>query len=494
MSSTEGTPVTIHQHTGSSTTFDGPANPNEIKTLAPDQEGDAVLGTAVLTDGTEVVVSATVTQVPYSFNYANSPGYASVQVTSIDNGTPTTNTLSLGSPDDTSGGVNPNLAGRGTSAETGTQAASDFLDRVNYAEDMQIVALSGGGYVIAETTVDDNLGPVNGGLYFEVFNASGQIVTPWTLVNTVDPPSGNINGGSQFYTNPNNHADASENDYFQLQATSGGGFAIQWAENDEANGYFERFNSTGTATDTPVNYWNNVSGTLGDGFAVDTNGNIAIAIPTSEDVYTPSTFAIYNSNDTQILRETWQAADGTMLPVISNPGHSGVLPINSEGSPQFQALPGGEFLAVVTDPTGPWNVQNGYPGVDIYLQRISVSGSTVTFDTPVLIGENLNSTPVVMKSGNILLNISTTATPDYVILAASELPSTTGGVASSTPATLTPLSSLLPSGVSIVSAVADNTGGFFAALQSGVNTGYYYGRWMPRSTPLISRLAIARAH
>ena len=145
MSSTEGTPVTIHQHTGSSTTFDGPANPNEIKTLAPDQEGDAVLGTAVLTDGTEVVVSATVTQVPYSFNYANSPGYASVQVTSIDNGTPTTNTLSLGSPDDTSGGVNPNLAGRGTSAETGTQAASDFLDRVNYAEDMQIVALSGGG-------------------------------------------------------------------------------------------------------------------------------------------------------------------------------------------------------------------------------------------------------------------------------------------------------------------------------------------------------------
>ena len=231
---------------------------------------------------------------------------------------------------------------------------------------------------------------MNGGLYFEVFNASGQIVTPWTLVNTVDPPSGNINGGSQFYTNPNNHADASENDYFQLQATSGGGFAIQWAENDEANGYFERFNSTGTATDTPVNYWNNVSGTLGDGFAVDTNGNIAIAIPTSEDVYTPSTFAIYNSNDTQILRETWQAADGTMLPVISNPGHSGVLPINSEGSPQFQALPGGEFLAVVTDPTGPWNVQNGYPGVDIYLQRISVSGSTVTFDTPVLIGENLD--------------------------------------------------------------------------------------------------------
>jgi hypothetical protein len=182
MPSTEGTPVTIHQHTGGATTFDGPAKPNEIKTLAPDQEGDAVIATAVLTNGTEIVISATVTQVPYSFEYANSPGYKSVQVTSIDNGTPTTNTLALGSPDDTSGGGNPNLAGRGTAAETGTQAASDFLDRPTNAEDMQIVALSGGGYVIAETTVDDNLGPVNGGLYFEVFNASGQIVTPWTLV------------------------------------------------------------------------------------------------------------------------------------------------------------------------------------------------------------------------------------------------------------------------------------------------------------------------
>ena len=151
---TESTPVTIHTHTGGTTTFVN-GTPNEIQTLASDQAGDAVLGMAVLTDGTSVVLSATVA-VSYSFFYANTAGYSSVQVTTIDNGVATTNTLSLGSPDDTSGGVNPNLAGRGTSAETGTQPASDFLDRVNYAEDMQIVALSGGGYVIAETTVDDN--------------------------------------------------------------------------------------------------------------------------------------------------------------------------------------------------------------------------------------------------------------------------------------------------------------------------------------------------
>ncbi len=121
-----------------------------------------------------------------------------------------------------------------------------------------------------------------------MFNASGQIVTPWTLVNTVDPPSGNINGGSQFYTNPNNHADASENDDFQLVAAPGGGFIIQWGENDEANGYYQRFSATGTSTDSPINFLNRVSGVFdGSGFAVDANGNVILAIPTSEDVYTP---------------------------------------------------------------------------------------------------------------------------------------------------------------------------------------------------------------
>ena len=183
---------------------------------------------AVLADGTSVVLSATVGLFNYQYdNYDNrTAGYSSVQVTTIDDGVATTNTLSLGSPDDTSGGVNPNLAGRGTSAETGTQPASDFLDRENFAEDMQIVALSGGGYVIAETTVDDNIGPVNGNLYFAVFNSSGQPINSsgqvvgspdWTLVNTVDPP----NNPDNFYTNPNNDADASENDDYPAGGNSG---------------------------------------------------------------------------------------------------------------------------------------------------------------------------------------------------------------------------------------------------------------------------------
>jgi hypothetical protein len=101
MSLNELTPVTIHTHTGDSTTFVCRSTPNEIKTLGTNRAADAVIGMAVLTGGTDVVVSATVTQVPYSFGYANSPGYARIQVTSIDDGVATTSTLSLGPTNET---------------------------------------------------------------------------------------------------------------------------------------------------------------------------------------------------------------------------------------------------------------------------------------------------------------------------------------------------------------------------------------------------------
>ena len=61
------------------------------------------------------------------------------------------------------------------------------------------------------------------------------------------------------------------------------------------------FTSTGTSAASIVNYDNaNLTtevSTLGGGFAVDTNGDIAIAIPTSEDVYTSNSLAIYNSRN-----------------------------------------------------------------------------------------------------------------------------------------------------------------------------------------------------
>ena len=88
-------PATLRTSLGGST-------PNDhTKAPGTDQAGDAVIGMVVLTGGTDAAVSATVTQVPYSFGYANSPGYASIQVTSIDDGVATTNTQSLSLTNDT---------------------------------------------------------------------------------------------------------------------------------------------------------------------------------------------------------------------------------------------------------------------------------------------------------------------------------------------------------------------------------------------------------
>ena len=99
----------------------------------------------------------------------------------------------------------------------------------------------------------------------------------------------------------------------------------------------------------------------------------------------------------------------------------------------------------------------------------------MTFDTPVLIGDDLVGTPVVLSNGDILLGISNGTTTTNEIFHASQLPSANTGMASSTPASLSPLTldTLLPVGTSIVSAVSDNNDGVLVALQSGTVTQYY---------------------
>jgi hypothetical protein len=208
MALNESAPVTVHQHNGGASTFS--SYPYGL-TLSPDQQADAVLGTAVLSNGDEVVVTATVGLVPLPPGYVatHTAAYTSVQVTTIDNGVATTNTLSFA-------------------------AGADFLDRAFTSEDLQVLGLSNGGYVLAETTVDDNIGPVNKNLYVEVLSNSGTVVTSWTQVNQTG-------------------SDASLNDAYQLHATSDGGFVVEWGINDEQNGYFERFNASGAATDSAVN-------------------------------------------------------------------------------------------------------------------------------------------------------------------------------------------------------------------------------------------------
>src|SRR5271166_5900991 len=133
MALNESTPVTVHQHTGVTSAFSN--YPYDV-TLSADQAADEILGTAVLSNGAEVVVTATVGLLPYPQRggaYPDVSGYSSVQVTTIDNGVATTNTLSFA-------------------------AGADFLDRAYTSQDLQVVGLSNGNYVIAETTVDDNIG------------------------------------------------------------------------------------------------------------------------------------------------------------------------------------------------------------------------------------------------------------------------------------------------------------------------------------------------
>ncbi len=445
MALNESTPVTVHQHTGGTSTFTN--YPYDV-TLSADQAADEILGTAVLSNGAEVVVTATVGLIsgaPIGDFYPYVSSYTSVQVTTIDNGTATTNTLSFA-------------------------AGADFLNRQYSSEDLQVVGLSNGGYVIAETTVDDNVGPVNKNLYFEVLSNSGSVVTSWTQVNQTG-------------------SDASGNDDYQLRATANGGFVIQFATNDSANGFFQRFNASGATTDSPVNFDNASSNTsLSGGFAVDTAGDVAVTIPNPSGFdYQPSSIAIYSSTDARLISETWATAESGLVPEqsVSIIGGGTGIPVNNDSSlASIQALPGGGFLAVVTVPTGTLDRTTGlFPGFDEFLQRITVSGSTVTFDTPVLVEQtttagvsgDTNLDPVVLSNGNILLNINGT----YEILNASELPTSNTGEASTSVASMTLAfnsGSPTPAGTTIVDPISDNNGGVFAALQKATNGGFYYGK------------------
>ena len=60
MALNESTPVTVHHHTGGASTYSGTSPYIYGVTLSSDQAADEVLGTAVLSNGVEVVVTATV--------------------------------------------------------------------------------------------------------------------------------------------------------------------------------------------------------------------------------------------------------------------------------------------------------------------------------------------------------------------------------------------------------------------------------------------------
>ncbi len=181
---------------------------------------------------------------------------------------------------------------------------------------------------------------------------------------------------------------------------------------------------------------------------------------------------------------------------------------DSDIAPQFVALPSGGFLAVIANPTSAYN--GSYTGFNMYLQTISATG---VFGTPELVETTTNGSadnfldPVVLSNGDVVIDLGGHYDVDSVfnpgtfeVIDPSQTPANiqtlvamtplfpsavapTVGTVSSTGAD-SPLQVAIPNGfaantdnsdragVAGTYFSADNSGGVFAALQSGIYTGF----------------------
>ena len=458
----ESTPVTIHGHTGAASTITNKGTVNEaITSLGPDQQGDAVLATTVLANGSKIILSATAniqstidTSTTQAYGYLS---YGSVQLSIINTSkvVSTTNLSLAGGYDFT--GEHTNSSG----LEKGQQSGQNENNTR-----VEMVALTGGGFVIAETSVGDNYSPViNNNLYYEVLSATGTVTKSWTQVNTDT---------------------AHDNDFSQLAATPTGGFGIQWGEDDITKSYYRTFDANGNAVIAAklIPGGND----LLEAFAIDKSGNVFVSEPTT-DVYTSQTYTIYNAGGTLVKTGTFAAAEASML-------LNSTIVEEDQIKVQVVALSTGSLLAVIQNPILPagktYTQNNGYSGYNVYVQNITVSGTTVTFGKLGLIEtttkQNIPDTlnPLALSSGKVVLDVNGT----YEVVDPANLPSSI-----TTLTTLTPLfpTTLLPSGTFIAPIVgaeaggtgptivsnqppaitADISGGLFVALQSGQSSNYY---------------------
>jgi hypothetical protein len=467
MSFTESTPVTIHTHSdpSSTVTYNATVPPyDSINTLSPDQFGDAVLGTAVLAGGNEVVISASIANNVNYNGFATYPGYPHVYETIIDNGVATTQMLAL------TGG-------------------SDFLNAPDGEDLLKVVPLTGGDFVVVEEARTS----ANPNLYFELFNSSGTFLSGGQV-----NPSGN----------------ASElNDSFNLTPTSTNGFVVEWNEGNNQTGHFETFNVSGsTATGLGDKQFNDGTNNGTNGFignvAVATNGNVIVATnPVGAGAFVSSNFAIYTASGATVVGpESFATAEGSLLPNENN--GSGNPLENAEVSPRFVALPGGGFLAVIANPTAPYNSSNFVPGFNMYLQTISATG---VFGTPELVETTTNGAadntlnPIVLSNGHVVIDIgghynsqNVFVPGTYEVVDPTKTPANISTLMAMTPLfpsavaptlqTVSPIGADSPLQVVIPNSAsanggptntfisADNSGGVFAALQSGIYTGFFgYG-------------------
>ena len=519
---TELTPVTIHTHgtapgASSTVSYHPPVGPPSnyaaydlITGLGSDQFGDAVLGTAVLSGGNEVVISASIAN---NLNYngiSTYPGYPAVYETIIDNGVAATQPLAL---------------------------PSTFLNAPTGEDLLRVVPLTGGDFVVAEEAREEQVGTkTDPNLYFELFDSSGNEIGSVTTVNA---------SGST-------HA-IGINDTFNLVPTSSNGFVIEWDEGNDFTGHFETFNVSGT-TDANTTVTGQGSVQFHDGtndgtdgltgnVAVATNGNVIVATnPIGEGDFASANFAIYTASGTTVLGpESFATAEGSLLPneLSTITGDTGNPLENSFIQPQFLALPTGGFLAVIANPTGPYVLNTGFPGFNMYLQTISATG---VFGKPELVETTTNGSadnfldPLVLSNGDVVIDLGGHYDVDSVfnpgtfeVIDPSKVPANISTLVAMTPlfpnAVAPTVGTVSPSGADSPIQVAipngpgantdnsfrfgvastyfsaDNNGGVFAALQSGIFTGFFgYGtldanlyaaNFDPVAPPVVSAAHIA---
>ncbi|MFZ3354817.1 MAG: hypothetical protein WA268_28655, partial [Xanthobacteraceae bacterium] len=516
---TESTPVTIHTHStaaGASSTvsYHPPVGPptnyaayDSITSLGADQLGDAVLGTAVLSDGNQVVISASIANNLNYNSFSTYPGYPAVYETIIDNGVAATKPLAL---------------------------PSSFLNAPTGEDLLRVVPLTGGDFVVAEEARAEQVGTATDpNLYFELFDSSGNEIGSATTVNA---------SGSTHAITPN--------DTFNLVPTSTNGFVIEWNEGNDLTGHFETFNVNGTTVTNQGSFQfhdgtnDGTDGSTGN-VAVATNGNVIVATnPIGEGDFASANFAIYTASGTTVIGpESFATAEGSRLPNESSTitGDTGNPLENSFIQPQFVALPSGGFLAVIANPTGPYSTANNgsFPGFNIYLQTISATG---VFGTPELVETTTNGNadnfldPVVLSNGDVVIDLGGHYDVDNVfnpgtfeVIDPSKVPANISTLVAMTPlfpnAVAPTVGTVSPSGADSPIQVAipngpgantdnsdrfgvagtyfsaDNQGGVFAALQSGIFTGFFgYGtldsnlyaaNFDPVAPPIVSAANIA---
>ncbi|HEX2591359.1 MAG TPA: cadherin-like domain-containing protein [Rhizomicrobium sp.] len=420
----ESSPVAVHTHTGGNSSFD----PGTFTyTYGADQGGDIVFGVGELSNGSHFALYDGNTTFGSSYSY---PNISSVVVSIVD----TSNVVTNHTIDFT--------------------GANDPTGALGQQPQIEAVALANGGIAIVEDRINNG---GDGNIYYEVLDNSGTVTRSWTSLNATAGSA--ISNGSH-----------------HLIATADGGFVVGWNEGNGADQYYQRFNSAGAATDSRVNFHHdtgaNVGGWLGTALAVDGNGNIMIGLGNSVngDVYHSQEYAIYDSSDHLVIRQTYAAAESGKL---SSPGT-----IQSTGGQFFAGLAGGGFIVSVSSPTSAWV----YQGENQYIQKVGVSGGSVTWGTPVFV-QTVSGTsgdaikPVVLSDGKVLLEVFTAGydngtTPIFKLVDPANFPSNS----STTVTSVDPFPTILPSGASVAALAANNSGGVVTALQvsaSGLHTTYY---------------------